>query len=78
MRKTNKTLEEGINIHDQLFTIHTPSGEIIHIPVFRHPLNGKPVSVSNTKKVFIVKNDGIQSAAESVKITDCGKTVIRR
>ena len=38
----------------------------------------KAVSVSNTKKVIIEKNDGIQSAADSVKITDCGKTVIRK
>ena len=44
MHKTNKTLEKGINIHDQLFTIHTPSCEIIHIPVLCHPLNGKSVS----------------------------------
>ena len=27
MHKTSKTREKGINIHDQLFTIHTPSGE---------------------------------------------------
>lgn len=49
IRQTKRS-KKGINIHRQLFTIHTPSGEIIHIPVFRHPLNGKPVSAVGAEK----------------------------